>query len=81
MSEGHDIVDAGTEQHHQHAETDQGIGRQELHQAQDEQGHSDEVHRQQGAQEPQLLKRPAEGGDRHLQEGDEQHQGQRRIDR
>jgi hypothetical protein len=49
--------------------------------AQDQQGQGDKVHRQQGAHEPQFAKRPTERRDRHLQEGDEQHHGQRRIDR
>ncbi|MNE18083.1 hypothetical protein D3C80_1110950 [compost metagenome] len=81
MGEGHNIVNTRAQQHHQDAQTDQGVGRQELDQSEHQHGHGDEVDRQQGPHEPEFAQRPTEGGHRNLQEGDEQHQGQGRIDR
>lgn len=79
VGERDDVVDAGREQHQQHAEPHHRIGRQELHEHQHEQRDDNEVGDEQRAEEADLPERPLQFRHRHLQERDEQHQRQGRV--
>jgi len=81
VGEGDDVVDARREQHQQHTQAQQRVGRQERQQHGHQQRHDDEVGQQQRGQEATLPERPPKLGHRHLQERDEQHQRQGRVDR
>lgn len=62
MREGDNVVDAGREQHHQHAQAQQRVRRQELHQDHDEQWNHDEVRNQQRDEKAKLRERALEFG-------------------
>jgi hypothetical protein len=70
----------GVSSHQQHAQAQQRVGGQELQQHRHEQRHDREVGHQQRGQETHLPERAPKLRHRHLQEGDEQHQRQRRVD-
>lgn len=81
MREGDDVIDARAQQHEQDAEPHHRIGRRERDQHCHQQRHDDKVGRDQCAEEAYLAEGAAEFGQRDLEEGHEQHQRQRRIDR
>jgi len=80
MGEGDDIVDARAEQHNEDPEPDKRLGRRKLNEDHHQDGHGREIDSKQCPEEPAIAERLTQRGERHLQEGHEEHECQRRTD-
>jgi hypothetical protein len=80
MRKGDDIIDARRQQHQQHPQAQHRLVRQELHQPRHQHRHRHEIGHHQRREEPQPREGLPQLPQRHLQEGDEQHESQRGID-